>query len=159
MPAGNGKYPLESGVPVKSPRLGAQIPIQTARGRHPFLIRPLPVPTKLASTPIGHCKQRWANPLPRTRTAAFDWPFRMDLKIKSSPPEVPAPELQNFFVVGRRRRPRAFAKAVGSFEPLFPPKPRNGAADWEGVVYRPEPAGGCCLAKTLNTAHTFLLIY
>lgn len=61
---------------------GAHNPIQTARDRHRFSIRPLPAATKLASKPIGHCQQLRANPLLHTRTAAFDWPFRIDLKIK-----------------------------------------------------------------------------
>lgn len=53
------------------------------------------------------------------RIAAFDWSFRKDLKIKLTPLAVQAAEKQDFFVVGRRRRPRAFAEAGGSFEPPF----------------------------------------
>lgn len=58
LPAGKENNPFASRVPVQPPRLGAQVPVQTARGRLPSLIRPLPVPTNLASKPIGHCKQR-----------------------------------------------------------------------------------------------------
>lgn len=62
-------------VPAQPPRLGAQVPIQTDRGRHPFMIRPLPVPIKLASKPIGHFKQRRANPLLLTGLLLLIGPF------------------------------------------------------------------------------------
>lgn len=39
--------PSESRAPVQPPRASVQIPIQTARGRHRFSIRPLPGLTKL----------------------------------------------------------------------------------------------------------------
>lgn len=134
-----GKKNPQNRVPAQTPRLGPRVPIQTDRGRHPFMIRPLPVPTKLAPKPIGHFKQRWANPLLRTQTAAFDWSFRMDLKIKLSPLAVQAAETQDFFVVERRRSPRAFAEAGGSFEPLFLQK-----AEWDGWL------GGCGLSETAS---------
>lgn len=70
-----GKKTPRNRVPAQPPRLGAQVPIQTDRGRHPFMIRPLPVPIKLASKPIGHFKQRRANPLLRTGLLLLIGPF------------------------------------------------------------------------------------
>lgn len=76
------------------------------------------------SKPIGRRKQKWANRLPRTRTAGSDWFFRTDLKIKLSPPGAGA-GVTVFFCCRGRARPRAFSEAGRRFEPLFPLKPGN----------------------------------
>lgn len=140
-------------------------PIQTARGRHPFTTRPLPASTHLASKPIGRCKRRWTNPLPRCRNAASDWSFRMDLKIKSSP----FPHVRR-----RRRSSRAFlllekgAGAGGGAHVLlrgevlnrfFRQSRARPLIRQTGVVYHLLPAGECSRVKTFKTARTFLLAY
>lgn len=79
---GREDNPSESQIQVQPPRVCSPQSNSNCPRPPPVFDSPSSGATKLASKPIGHCQQLRANPLPHTRTAAFDWPFRIDLKIK-----------------------------------------------------------------------------